>query len=121
MTVQTYRDLEVWQMAMDLVVVCYEITKGFPKSEIHGLSSQLQRAVVSIAANIAEGRARRHRKEFLYHLSVAYGSLAEIETHVLIAERLKYISGNELDRVLDKTAGVGRMLNGLRRSLGKNR
>jgi len=77
-----YRDLEVWQKAMDLVVVCYQTTKGFPKSETYGLANQLQRAAVSIPANIAEGRERQHSKEFLQHLAIAYSSLAELETHV---------------------------------------
>ncbi len=91
MTLKSYRDLEVWQKSMDLVVVCYQITKEFPKNEIYGLSSQLQRAAVSIPSNIAEGRHRQHSKEFLQHLSIAYGSLAELETHIQIAERLHYI------------------------------
>ena len=105
---------------MDLVVDCYQITKRFPKSEIYGLASQMQRASVSIPANIAEGRERQHTKEFLQHLSIAYGSVAELETLVQIAERLNYLDVNQLKQILDKTAEVGRMLNGLRRSLGKN-
>jgi len=114
---KSYRDLEVWQKAMDIVVDCYQITKRFPKSETYGLASQLQRAAVSIPANIAEGRERQHTKEFLQHLSIAYGSLAELETLVQIAERLNYLDVNQLKQILDKTAEVGRMLNGLRRSL----
>ncbi|PIU56564.1 MAG: hypothetical protein COS88_02690 [Chloroflexi bacterium CG07_land_8_20_14_0_80_51_10] len=102
---------------MDIVVDCYQITKRFPKSETYGLASQLQRAAVSIPANIAEGRERQHTKEFLQHLSIAYGSVAELETLVQIAERLNYLDVNQLKQILDKTAEVGRMLNGLRRSL----
>ncbi len=117
MSFKNYRDLEVWQKAMDLVVECYQITKKFPKSESYGLASQLQRAAVSIPANIAEGRERHYTKEFLQHLSIAYGSLAELETIIQIAARLKYIDVNQLKQILDKTAEVGRMLNGLRRSL----
>ncbi len=120
MSFKSYRDLEVWQKAMDLVVLCYQITQRFPKSEIYGLASQLQRSAVSIPANIAEGRERRHSKEFLQHLSIAYSSLAELETHLQIAERLKYIDMSHLKEVLDKTGEVGRMLNGLRRSIKKN-
>ena len=104
---------------MDLVVTCYQMTKEFPKSEIYGLASQLQRAAVSIPANIAEGRHRQHGKEFLQHLSIAYGSLAELETHIQIAERLNYINKNKTDNVLGKTAEIGRMLNGLRKSIEK--
>ena len=104
---------------MDLVVECYQITKDFPKSEIYGLSSQLRRAAVSIPANIAEGRERQYTKEFIQHLSIAYGSLAELETHIQIAEQLNYLDINKVKQTLEKTAEVGRMLNGLRKSLGK--
>ena len=106
---------------MDLVTECYEMTESFPKKETFGLASQLQRSAVSIAANISEGHARQHTKEFLQSLSIAYGSLAELETHILIAERLKYIDTSRSVQLLDKTAELGRMLNGLRRSLGKKR
>ncbi len=104
---------------MDLVIECYQITKDFPKSEIYGLSSQLRRSAVSIPANIAEGRERQYTKEFIQHLSIAYGSLAELETHIQIAERLNYLDINKVKQTLEKTAEVGRMLNGLRKSLGK--
>lgn len=119
MGLKSYRDLEVWQKAMDLVVACYQITKKFPKNEVYGLINQLQRAAVSIPANIAEGRERQYSKEFIQHLSIAYGSLAELETHIQIAERLTYIDMNQLKKLLDKTAEIGRMLNGLRKSLEK--
>jgi four helix bundle protein len=105
---------------MDLVVKCYQVTKKFPKSEIYGLTSQLQRAAISIPANIAEGRERQYTKEFLQHLSIAYGSLAELETHLLIAERLSYIDKDQIKQLLEKTAEIGRMINGLRRSLERN-
>ncbi len=114
---KSYRDLEVWQKSMDLVVNCYQLTRSFPKYEVFGLASQIQRAVVSIAANIAEGRARQHTKEFLQHLSIAHGSLAELETLLLIAERLEYISAKSLEELMNKTSTIGRMLNGLRTSL----
>ncbi|HUV50266.1 MAG TPA: four helix bundle protein [Anaerolineae bacterium] len=117
--IKSYRDLEVWQKAMDLVVICYKMTKEFPKNEIYGLASQLQRAAVSIPANIAEGRQRQHSKEFLQHLSIACGSLAEVETHIQIAGRLNYINENQIDKMLNKAEEIGRMLNGLRRSIKK--
>ena len=119
MGLKSYRDLEVWQKAIDLVVACYQITKKFPKNEVYGLINQLQRAAVSIPANIAEGRERQYSKEFIQYLSIAYGSLAELETHIQIAERLTYIDINQLKKLLDKTAEIGRMLNGLRKSLEK--
>ncbi len=105
---------------MDLVVLCYQITKKFPKSETYGLVSQLQRAAVSVPANIAEGRARQYKKEFLQHISIAYGSLAELETNIQIAKRLHYIDADKLKQMLEKTSEIGRMLNGLRKSLVKS-
>jgi len=119
MEIKSYRDLEVWQKAMDLVVKCYQITKGFPKNEVYGLTSQLQRAAVSIPANIAEGRERQHSKEFIQHLSIAYSSLAELETHIQIAQRLNYISSANTKQLLEQTAEIGRMINGLRKSIEK--
>ena len=121
MTIQSYRDLEVWQKAMELVVECYQITKSFPKHEVFGLAGQLQRAAVSIPANLAEGRTRQHTKEFIQHISIAYGSLAELETHIEIAKRLGYIAADTAVELIDKTSTIGRMLNGLRRSLEKKR
>ncbi len=117
--IKNYQDLEVWQKAMDLVVICYQMTSKFPKNEIYGLSSQLQRAAVSVPANIAEGRQRRHSKEFLQHLSIAYGSLAELETHIQIAERLNYIYEDQTIKLIEITSEIGKMLNGLRRSIEK--
>jgi len=120
MNPKSYRDPEVWQKAMDLVVDCYRLTKKFLKSEMYGLASQLERAAVSVPANIAEGRARRHTKEFVQHLSIAYGSLAELETLIQIAERVKYVDSVQCNTLLEKTAEVGRMVNGLRGSLEEN-
>lgn len=94
MVSQGYRSLKVWQKAMDLVILCYKRTERFPRNEQYGLTSQLQRAAVSIPANIAEGHERRHPKEYIQHLSIASGSLAELETHILIANRLNYINDN---------------------------
>jgi four helix bundle protein len=113
----SYHDLEVWQQAMDLVVACYGLTKAFPPSELYGLTGQLQRAAVSVPANIAEGQARQHIKEFLQHLSIANGSLAELETHILIAERLGYIRGNVIQETLLQSDQVARMIAGLRKFL----
>jgi len=117
--IKSYQDLAVWQKAMDLVVMCYQMTTKFPKNEIYGLSSQLQRAAVSVPANIAEGRHRQHSKEFLQHLSIAYGSLAELETHIQIAGRLNYIYEDQINKMLGIKAEIGKMLNGLRRSIEK--
>ena len=102
---------------MDLVVMCYRMTKRFPGSETYGLSSQLQRAAVSVPANIAEGRQRYYNKEFLHYLSIASGSLAEVEKHIQIAARLSYIDNDRMERVLDQTKEIGKMISGLRSSL----
>ncbi|MEJ2655731.1 MAG: four helix bundle protein [Desulfobacterales bacterium] len=115
--INSYLDLQVWKKAMDLVVMCYQITTTFPKNETYGLSSQVQRAAVSVPANIAQGRQRYRDKEFLQHLSIAYGSLAELETHIHIAGRLNYIFKDHIDKILELTTVVGKMLNGLRKSI----
>ena len=119
MGIKSYRDLEVWQKAMDMVVDCYQVAGKVPRNELYGLAGQLQRASVSVPSNIAEGRARQHTKELLHYLSMAYGSLAEVETLMQIAERLGYIDSSEVCRILDQTAEIGRMINGLCRSIRK--
>ena len=91
MTVQSHRDLLVWQKAVDVVIACYELTRQFPNDERFGLTSQLQRAAVSVAANIAESRGRGTTNVFLNHLWIASGSLAELDTHLVIAVRLRDI------------------------------
>lgn len=101
---------------MELVVECYRVSKKLPKSETYGLVSQLQRAAISIPANIAEGRERQHTKEFIQYLCIAYASLAELETYIEISLRLKYLNTEESSLLLGRAARVGRMLNGLRRS-----
>jgi four helix bundle protein len=102
---------------MDLVVDCYRLAETFPKTETYGLVIQLQRAAVSVPANIAEGQGRNHTREFINHLSIAYGSLMEVETHLQIAARLNYIEDKSLERLLEKSSEIGRMLNGLMQSL----
>jgi four helix bundle protein len=113
----SYRDLKVWQKSIDLVVECYRLSERFPKTETYGLASQLRRAAVSVPANVAEGHARTHTKEFLHHLSIAYGSLTELETHLVIASRLRYVDSDSLKAILNKSGEISRMLSGLMRSL----
>ena len=119
MKVQHYRQLEVWQLAMDLAERCYQATKGFPKDELFGLTSQIRRSAVSIPANIAEGQGREHTKEFLNHLSIARGSLLELETHLMLSQRIGLLQQPELDSLLTMTDRLGRMLSGLRKALEK--
>jgi len=87
-----YKDLLVWQKGMDLVVAVYKLTKTFPTTELYGLTSQMQRAVVSIPSNIAEGHALKQTQAYVRHLAIASGSLAELETQLEIANRLGYLS-----------------------------
>ena len=120
MAIKSYRDLIVWQKAMDLVEDVYKKTKGFPREEGYGLTSQLRRAVVSVPSNIAEGQGRTSTKEFLHHLSIGYGSLCEVETQILIAHRLGYLEKRELESLDEMTSEVGRLINGLSNKLPKN-
>ncbi|BAQ62480.1 23S ribosomal protein [Geminocystis sp. NIES-3708] len=119
--VKSYRDLTVWQKSMDLVVRCYQLTSQFPKTEIYGLSSQIQRAAVSIPANIAEGKGRNYLGDYIRHLSIANGSLKELETHLLIVERLEYIKQEELKILLNKCEEIGRMLHSLIEKLSQKK
>jgi four helix bundle protein len=115
-TVSTHKDLEVWKKAMDLAVHVYSLTSEFPKEELYGLTSQIRRAAISIPSNIAEGAARHSRKEFVQFLYVASGSLAELETQLLLASRFGFsITGTALNR----TEEVRKLLLGLLRSLKK--
>ena len=112
-----YRELVVWQQAMELVKQIYGTTKAFPRDEIYGLTSQLRRAAVSVASNIAEGQGRESRPEFYQFLSKARGSLMEIETQVLISAELGYVNSIRSDALLASATRVGQLLNGLMRSL----
>jgi four helix bundle protein len=115
--IRDYRDLEVWQKAMDLVVESYRVTKTFPSDERYALVAQLRRAALSVPSNIAEGRGRFGLGGFLYHLSVANGSLGELETQFLISERLGYVNPAGAQALLDKSGEVRRLLAGLVRAL----
>jgi four helix bundle protein len=114
---KSYRDLLVWQKGIALVLVAYKAAASFPKFEIYGLTSQLRRAATSIPANIAEGYGRGSRKEYLQFLQIAQGSLKELETTVIIAEKLFYLTPSQAKRLLDETAELGRMLGSLIRKL----
>lgn len=117
MVIRSYRDLEVWKKSIQWIKQLYLLSRQFPKEETYGLTSQLRRSAVSVAANIAEGRNRGTKKEFQHFLNVAYGSLAEAETHIIIAVALDYITQKDAQSVLDVASEIGRMINGLYRSL----
>ena len=117
MTINSFRDLRVWQISMDLVEAVYGLTRTFPASETYGLAAQIQRAVVSIPSNIAEGHMRQHRKEYLQHLSIAQASLAELDTQLEIAARLKYVPAEEVAPVRPQLDSLGKQLRALRNAL----
>jgi len=110
---KSHQDLEVWQKSMDLVTKIYEVTKQFPKEELYGLTSQIRRAAISIPSNIAEGRSRRGTKDYIRFIVIARGSLAELETQILISKNLAYISDEILQPLYEDVNRLARMVNGL--------
>ena len=109
----SFFDLRVWQEAMDLVEAIYLLSKRFPSDERFGLTSQIRRASISKPSNIAEGQRRKRRKAFLYHLDIALGSQAEVETQLLVAKRLGYCADDAHAAAMHRAEAVGKMLNGL--------
>ena len=117
---KTHRDLEVWKKSIDLVVQIYSITKNFPTTEKYGLISQIQRCSVSIPSNIAEGSARKSSKEYSHYLSISLGSLAELETQLIISNRLKFLNDKVFKEVNDdKIIHIRKMLIGLKKAVEK--
>ncbi|MCB1317823.1 MAG: four helix bundle protein [Leptospiraceae bacterium] len=114
---KSYQDLEVWKKSIDWVEKIYLISANFPAAERFGLTSQVRRAAVSVPSNIAEGAARSGTGEFLQFLSVASGSLAEVETQLILAGRLKMLPEPEMQQLLEQAGEINRMLSGLKRSL----
>jgi four helix bundle protein len=117
--IHSFRDLVVWQKGMVLVNEIYRLSKKFPKDELFGLTSQIRRAAVSIPSNVAEGRGKSSKGEFQQFLHHSMGSLAEVETQVIIAQNLGYLNPAETEPVMEIIAEVGRLLNGLLTSLKK--
>ena len=115
-TVRNYKELRVWQGAMDLVHGVYRVSAGFPPEEMYGLRSQIRRAV-SIPSNIAEGHTRSSTKEYLNHLSMAQASLAEVETQLEIAIRLEYLSAESASPLFSEIHKLGKQLYALRNAL----
>ena len=115
-----YRELKVWQLAMALAEEVYKLCAEFPRHEVYGLTSQLQRAAVSIPSNIAEGQARNSSKEFFHFLGIARGSLAELETQIMLAQRLDYLTAEKTNMALEKAEEIGKMLKGLQKTITSN-
>ncbi len=116
MPIQSYRDLDVWKRSMDLAVRVYQLTSEFPKSELYGLTGQMRRAAVSVPSNIAEGHSRRGR-EFPHFISIALGSLAELETQALIAQRIGHLPEASYAQLHADCTALGKMLHVLQKRL----
>jgi four helix bundle protein len=117
MTINSFRDLRVWQAGMDLVVEVYRVTEGFPSRERFGLASQMERAAVSVPSNIAEGHTRAYTRDYLHYVAVAHASVAELQTQVEIAARLGYLSQPDCQRLSEDADALSRQLNKLRVAL----
>ena len=113
MPITSYKQLDVWNKSMDLVVAVYQITKLLPKYETYGLSDQMRRAVVSIPSNIAEGQGRNSSTEFMRFLIIALGSCSELETQLMICIRLQYVNETDVENALNLCQSVGKMLSAL--------
>ncbi len=117
MFVNDYRDLEVWQRGMEIAELVYRLTRGYPREEQYAMTAQMWRASTSIPANLAEGWGRGGRREFLRFIRIAQGSLKELETQLLLSERVQLATPTQTAPILQQTAILGRQLTALRRSL----
>ena len=118
--VKSFKDLEIWQKGIELVVDIYKITKNFPKDELYGLTSQLKRAAVSIPSNIAEGCGRHYTAEYKQFLYVTIGSCAEVQTQLIIASKLGYLKDCNAKNLLDRTEEISKMTMGLIKKLSEH-
>jgi len=116
---KNHKELKVWQKAYELCLKIYKLTEKFPKEERFGLVAQIRRSAVSIPSNIAEGYNRGHRLEYVQFLNIAYGSLNELDTQLLLSKDLSYASGEEVECILEDLYELERMLAALIRSLKK--
>ncbi|HWE40140.1 MAG TPA: four helix bundle protein [Isosphaeraceae bacterium] len=120
MGIQSYRDLRVWQGAMDLVVEVYRITTRFPERELYGLVSQMRRTAVEIPASIAQGHTLEATRDFLHHINRAQGHLATLQTHLEVVQRLGYLAEDECGAALDRTVTIFKQLYALRNALHRD-
>jgi len=116
-SIQSYRDLDVWQKAIALSVSCYRVTSELPKEELYGMTAQIRRASVSVAANIAEGHGREHTRTFIHFLRISQGSLKELETHLVLVEQIGLLAKERVQPLVTAADEVGRMLRALIRVL----
>lgn len=115
--IRSHRDLKIWQLGMEMTEAIYSLTSTFPADERFGLTSQLRRAAASVPANIAEGNGRDSLKDYLRHLSIAMGSLCEIETFLQLAIRLRFSDESQTQPIAELLSHEGRMIRGLQKSL----
>lgn len=118
---RSFKELDAWKESMALVEEVYKATESFPKSQLYSLTQQVQKAVVSIPSNIAEGNGRKSNGEYTYHVRVARGSLCEVETQLLVAQRLRFIDSDQMANFNERLQSVGRLINGLLRYLQSDR
>jgi len=116
-TIRSYKDLVVWQQAVTLVELTYDLARKLPASERFGLISQMTRAAVSVQANIAEGHGSQHRRVYLNHLSISKGSLVELETYIILVVKLGFVKPEQTAKIQGKIDDVGRLLSALIRAL----
>jgi len=121
MTIKTFKDLIAWQKAFELVPKIYLTTKSFPTEERYGLSSQMRRAAVSVASNIAEGYARSSLQQYIHFLYISFGSCAELQTQIMLAGKLDYFDSDICSALLEQCNEIDRILLGLIRSLEKHK
>lgn len=115
--INSFRELDVWQLSMDLVVDCYRVTESYPAEEKFALRRETRRSAVSIPSNLAEGHNRHALNAYLNHVNIALGSQAELDTQIEVALRLDYLKTRHLSNFAEKLTRVGQMLHGLQRSL----
>ncbi len=113
----TFRDLKAWQKAFELAFQVYQVTRSFPREEMYGLTSQIRRAAVSVASNIAEGKGRASDKDLQRFLGNAKGSLFELETQLALSERLSYLNHNDAENLISQITETGKLVSGLMRAL----
>ncbi|MGA7158338.1 MAG: four helix bundle protein [Acidobacteriaceae bacterium] len=118
---QSFRDLKVWNLAIEMTTLVYAVTADFPKSEMYGLTSQMRRAAVSVASNIAEGSARGTKKDFKQFVSIARGSNCELQTQLVIATRLGFAEEQRIEGIEMASHQIGQMLSGLSKYLSEAR
>jgi four helix bundle protein len=117
MSISRFRELRAWQLGMELAEQVYLLTDSFPKSETYGMTSQIRRSAISIPSNLAEGHGRTSSKEFLHFIAIAYGSICELETQILLSHRLKYINVNDSETVLALLIETSKTIRGLQKAI----